>query len=182
MKAVKVAQQEAKQQLRHEIDKHERTDTQNLIDALEFEIQMMNTNLKIAQKNVDRNRVQLKIAKDNVLNLRASQGWAPESIEMAIEQNLKEIDVHVEAYHGGKFNGKSCWCILDNTKIVMDNITKVILERRQKDTNEKEERIIELMQNYEQLPGKLDGTLAQLTIINPTKQEIEELEREKNPS
>ena len=49
---------------------------------------MMNDNLKIAQKNIDSHRVQLKKAKENILILRASCGWLPESIKTMMEQIL----------------------------------------------------------------------------------------------
>ena len=85
-----------------------------------------------------------------------------------MEQIVKSINVFVEAYHGGDVNRKIFQTILNNTKGEMDDVTTVILEQRRKDTHENNASAIQLMQNYEQLLGKLDSTLAQLTIIDPT--------------
>ena len=72
--------------------------------------------------------------------------------------------------------------ILENAKVVMDRITSVILERRQKDTEESNTNVMESMKQYEQLLGKLDAVLAQLTIIDPSKEEVDELQKQKSCS
>ena len=176
IKAIKVSIQESKRELQKLTDEQEQEESQQLIDALRFELQMKSQQVKDGQKDVDKNRALLKKAKDNVLTLRASRGWSPESIETAIEQILKAINVHAEAYHGGDFNGKSCRLLLDNTKSVMDQITVVVVERRRKESEESDACVFDVMKNYENLMGKLDAVLAQLTIINPSEDKIRELE------
>ena len=97
-----------------------------------------------------------------------------------MEQILQSFDIHVEAYHGDDFNGKSSRLILDNAKLVMDWITTVTLERRRKDTSKTNSDVKELLKKYEQLLGKLDATLAQLMIVDLSEEEINELCKRKN--
>ena len=70
-----------------------------MIEALQFELQMKSQTIKDMQKKVDSNRMLLKKSKDNILTLQTSRCWSPESIETTMEQILKMISVHVEAYH-----------------------------------------------------------------------------------
>ena len=61
----------------------------------------------------------------------------------------------------------------------MHQITVAVLERRKKNTDASDACVIDLMKKYENLIGKLDAVLAQLTIIDPSKDKIGELEQMK---
>ena len=64
----------------------------------------------------------------------------------------------------------------------MEKITNFILERRRRDTEETNTNVVESMKQYEQLLGKLDAVLSQLALIDPSKEEVEELKKQKNHS
>ena len=65
-KAIKVSLQEAKRDHKSSDNNKE---SQQLIKALTFELQMKSANVKRAQKDVEKNRLLLKKTKDNVLTL-----------------------------------------------------------------------------------------------------------------
>ena len=63
IKAIKVSIQESKRELQKLTDEQEQEESQQLIDALRFELQMKSQQVKDGQKDVDKNRALLKKAK-----------------------------------------------------------------------------------------------------------------------
>ena len=95
IKSIKVTLQQTKYELKNYRMNKDKVESQQSIDALQFELQMKSQCGKQAQQNSDENCALPKKSKDNILTLLDSRGWSPESTEIAMSQIFKLTNVHV---------------------------------------------------------------------------------------
>jgi hypothetical protein len=103
--------------------------------------------------------------KKKLSDLKAERGKPEASIVAEVELYLETLKITRASYHGGDYNGVCCRRLVGNSKIISDEVRKILITKK----NElcEDTTIDKKMDEVEQLLGLLDAAFAYLNTFYP---------------
>jgi len=142
-----------------------RSDLQTRIELLTAFVNGCKDQLDKLKHKVKESQKEVGITKNNLVALKAERGKPEASIVAEMELLLDKHKVSRAAYHGGDFNGVCCRRLVNGCNIIMEEVKKIILAKKDGRCDEME--VMNKVEEIEQLLGLLDAAFAYLNIIYP---------------
>ncbi len=107
----------------------------------------------------------MKQRKKQLEDMKTARGKPHSSIASDVELTIGKFLICHASYHGGDFNGVCCRRLVNGCNIIMEEVKKIILAKKDGRCDEME--VMNKVEEIEQLLGLLDAAFAYLNIIYP---------------
>ena len=121
----------------------------------------------------------LRLVKSNIEKEKQKRSGNEMSIDNLLYDILTKSNIKRQQFHGGTMNGVCCRRLLDNVDVIFEKIMIVVSEKlstKKTMCNEQKYQLTEVVSSFKSLFECIDVVFSKLRILDPTVEEIKEIE------